>query len=130
MRTIPLLAAVLALSLTACQETPQETARDVAEARQEGAEQVREAERERDHAASGRRADGRLTSDHADAEYELAETRAKAALDVEQERCEGLQSDIRSACKDTAKAKYDQAIADAERAKALAQRTPPQGRSD
>lgn len=118
----PALFAVLVLALAACQETPEQTARDVAEARREGAEDIREAQRERDQAVNEQRADGRSASERADAEFELAKTRAQAALDVEQERCDGMASDLRAACRDNAKAVYDHAVADAERRKALAQR--------
>lgn len=118
----PFFLALFVLTLGACQETPQETARDVAEARREGAEDIREAQRERDRVVNEQRADGHDARERANAEYELAKTRAQAALDVEQERCDGLESTLRSSCKDNAKAVYDHAMADAERRKALAER--------
>lgn len=114
--------ALLALTLAACQETPDQTASDVAEARRDGAESVREAQQERDRVANEARSDGRYSIDRADAEFELAKARAQAALDVEQERCDGLSNDLRPSCRDAAKAVYDRAIAEAERVQALAKR--------
>ena len=113
--------AMLAFALAACRETPDETAADVADARREGAENVQEADRAAREARPG---------DRADAEFELAQARAKAALEVEQERCDGLPADLRPSCKDNAKAVHDRAIAEARRLHALSQRPATGDRAD
>jgi hypothetical protein len=113
-----------AVLLSACQETPKETAADVAEARREGAEQVREAQENRDEVRRDTQYDAprNQAMERAEADFELAEARAKAALDVEQERCDGLAMDLRGPCKDQAMATHDAAVADAARRRANAER--------
>lgn len=123
MKTI-LYAVAIALSLSACKETPQETANDVAEARKDGAEEVREAQADRretvNDAATG--TNGMVASNDAedivDADYDVSVTKAKAALDVEQEKCEAMEGTSRDDCKAKAMAAYDGAVADAEMARA------------
>jgi len=121
-------AIVIALSLTACKETPQETAKDVAEARQEGAEDVREAQAERREEVAEAQQNGTppygtpdatgtangVAEEVNDADYDVEVAKAKATLDTEQEKCEGLDGQARDDCKDRAKAVYDKAVADAE----------------
>lgn len=121
---IPL--AFLLAAVAGCQETPQETQRDVAEARADGQEAVRQAEQDRREVQrdandpNARGVGGTVMGNYdadrerANADYDVAATRAQAALDVEQERCEGLTGDERDRCKDAAEAVYDKAIADAE----------------
>jgi predicted RNA methylase len=118
---------VVLLALTACRESPQETAEDVAEARAEGAEDVREAQADRQEA----QAEARTTAtdppygtdgDRVKADYDVAVAQAKATLDVEQEKCEALTGDQRNNCKDAAQAVYDNAVADADLRRAEATR--------
>lgn len=112
---------ILLVALTGCQESREETAEDVAEARADGAENVREAQD--DLADANKGTDPTLPAgmttmpdpeDAADERYDVAVAKAKAALDVEQEKCEAQTGDARDTCKDAAKAVYDKAVADAE----------------
>jgi hypothetical protein len=136
-------AAIVLLALSACRETPEETAEDVAEARADGAEEVREAEADRldaqrdavgANANSGSNAGPVMGTydpeeDNADADYDVAVAKAQSTLDVEQEKCEAMTGDARDNCKDAAKAVYDQAVADAElrRTREMQQATPAEG---
>lgn len=135
--------ALVLLALTACQETPQETAEDVAEARADGAEEVREAEADRAEAQRDAATDpagptGPVmdsfdpVEDKVDADYDVAVAKAKAALDVEQEKCEAMTGDARDNCKEAAEAIYDKAVADAElrRTQTVREAVPAEGAPD
>jgi cytoskeletal protein RodZ len=133
-------AIVLALSLSACQqpETPTEVRQDVQEARQEGAKEVAEAQRD----AAETRADAQQNvagamnqgaeevreeqadalDDTAKAAYDVTVAQADATLKVEREKCDAVAGDARDACQKAADAAYEATKADAQMKLDAAQR--------
>lgn len=127
------LAAMIAMGLSACgPETQQEASQDVAEARQEGAENLAEvrqdaqediADARQDAANDGYGLDGnRMGNDGlsrmgdnnnevreqtAEAEYDIAVTKAESRLEVAQEQCDTLTGDAHDRCEDEAQMQYE-----------------------
>jgi major membrane immunogen (membrane-anchored lipoprotein) len=139
LKLVPLVAA-LALLLGGCQESPSETAKDVAQARTEANKDVREGERDVDRTVvaadakvneaqkdyaekegEARKDLGEVESDAAAkvaaADYELALTEAEGRAKIETEKCAAFTDAARTACLSTADANLA-----ADRATALARR--------
>ena len=108
--TLAVAAAVGMCALAGCnqRESANETAKDVAEARQDAqAERGRRAQEAADVATEG-------SEDRAAAEYDVAVAQADGQRKVAKEKCETLGSDAQKACKDQAEATYESAKAQAQ----------------
>jgi hypothetical protein len=108
--TLAAAAAVALLALGGCnqQKSANETAKDVADARQDAAKNVAEERKE----AADTAADS--AKDQASAEYDVAVAQADGQRKIAKEKCESLQSDAQKACKDQADATYESAKAQAQ----------------
>ena len=108
--TLAVAAAVGVCALAGCnqRESANETAKDVAEARQDANKDVAEEKREAtDVATEGK-------EDRAAAEYDVAVAQADGPRKIEKEKCETLGSDAQKSCKDQAEATYESAKAQAQ----------------
>ena len=136
-----LLASALIVGLAGCQESAEDTASDVAEARADGQKNIAEAEAKAREARAEQRGDRNRSSDAPmvdaqelrdgvnpnrsanagqaedvrESEYDVAMAKAKATYDVEEERCEALAGADRDACMAQADAVYQRARLNAER---------------
>jgi hypothetical protein len=135
-RILPIVA-IAALTLTGCQESADETAQDVSDARKEANENIADArtdanetmltadENESDaihtYANSDAKAQVKLRAAEADAiseraraDYDLAIATSKGTHEVEVQKCDALDAGVdRTACKTTADAVLATATADA-----------------
>jgi len=108
--TLAVAAAMGVCALAGCnqRESANETAKDVAEERQDAQQNVAEEKREAaDVATEGK-------EDRAAAEYDVAVAQADGERKVAKEKCETLGSDAQKACKDQAEASYESAKAQAQ----------------
>jgi hypothetical protein len=110
--TLAVAAAVSLCALAGCnqRESANETAKDVAEARQDANQNVAEEKREAADTAQDN------AEDRAAAEYDVAVAQADGQRKVAKEKCETLASDAQQACKDQADAGYESAKAQAQAA--------------
>jgi hypothetical protein len=108
--TLAVAAAVGLCALAGCnqRESANETAKDVAEERQDANENVAEERREAADTAMEN------TEDRAAAEYDVAVAQADGQRKIAQEKCETLAGDSQKACKDQADATYESAKAQAQ----------------
>jgi hypothetical protein len=108
--TVAVAAAVSVCALAGCnqRESTNETAKDVAEARQDANANVAEEKREAaDVATAG-------MEDRAAAEYDVSVAQADGQRKIATEKCETLGKDAQKACKDQAEATYESAKAQAQ----------------
>ena len=108
--TLAVAAAVGIFALAGCnqRQSTNETAKDVADARQDANQNVAEEKREAtDVATEG-------MQDRAAAEFDVAVAQADGQRKVGKEKCETLSSDAQKACKDQAEATYESAKAQAQ----------------
>lgn len=105
----------VAIGLSACQKSPEEQARDMAETRQEAAQDVRDARAE----AGERMAEVRQDADNAQADvnrqsadvrYDMLVAEADAALKIANEQCDALEGDARNNCQERADLDHEQAV--------------------
>jgi hypothetical protein len=158
-RTLLATSIALSLGLVACSETPRETAEDVAKAKQdaatelnqakvdankdvavarqdlretvrEGAQDMQAASNDRNEALADANADMRdtakevaqdinaqgadLTREQAAANHQVAMTKADGEYKIENERCDGMTGAAKDACQASAKATYEQRKMDAD----------------
>jgi hypothetical protein len=108
--TLAVAAAVGICALAGCnqRESAAETAKDVADERQDAQENVAEERREAAQVAT----EG--AEDRAAAEYDVAVAQADGQRNIAKEKCETLSSDAQKACKDQAEATYESAKAQAQ----------------
>ena len=122
-----LFAAISAFALTACQETPSETAKDVAQARDTAVEQNQEARQEANEDRAQAAADvteakndmvvvdnnrvNKITKAESEAmltaaqtKYDVAMTESKGRYNIENEKCDALKGVGEDACRSTIEA--------------------------
>ena len=97
----------IVMALAACQETPQETAEDVSDARVEAAEDTREARQDYVEADT--------MEDAIDEREDLELAAAEGAYEVAKEQCDALEGEAEEACNDEAEANYEAAKEAAQR---------------
>jgi hypothetical protein len=133
------------LFFTACnrQEDPNETARDVSAAAEEGREEIADAARAANESAADSAENIRDANDASDRQeavadaqesagksaHDVAMEKAEADRDISKQKCDALPADQQGACNDAADAAYDKAKADAERLKDAADERAAQTRS-
>ena len=139
-KTVLILAAISLSAIVGCSESPQDNAKDVTAAQQQAAqdvaaatsvaqERVNEATQDYNQAANAANADVQaaaseageemheerleLNFEQAKAVFDLEVVRFNAALKVQNQRCEALTGEAKSACNTAAIAEHDVGIADA-----------------
>jgi DNA-directed RNA polymerase beta subunit len=99
---------MFALAGCSQRESANETAKDVAAARQDANQNVAEEKKEAADVAT------QSTEDRAAAEYDVAVAQADGQRKIAKEKCETLAGDAQKSCKDEADAGYESAKAQAQ----------------